>query len=135
MEPENNNEIKKFSNKKKIILGSIVGVLIGTLMSVSYAFFTYSKTGLNSQLVAGDIYMKYTGTNEINLQNTMPRDTYVEGGYFEFEVTGKNTTTNKDIVYDIVLNHGVENPSSRTVRIQDKFLKFSLVEVTKEGNT
>ena len=123
------------NNKKKIILGSIIGVLIGTLISVSYAFFTFSKTSNNnSQLVVGDIYMKYTGNNELDFEGAMPSSTYTEGKYFEFEVSGKNTTTNKDIIYDIVINHGIDNPKSRTTRIEDKFLKFRLVEVVEENN-
>ena len=123
------------NNKKKIILGSIIGVLIGTLISVSYAFFTFSKTSNNnSQLVVGDIYMKYTGNNELDFEGAMPSSSYTEGKYFEFEVSGKNTTTNKDIIYDIVINHGIDNPKSRTTRIADKFLKFRLVEVVEENN-
>ena len=39
---EDSHETIKFNNKKKIILGSIIGVLIGSLISVSYAFFTFS---------------------------------------------------------------------------------------------
>ena len=64
----------------------------------------------------------------------MPTENYIPNGYFEFEVTGKNTTTDKDIIYDIVLNHGADNPDSRTTRIDDKFLKFRLVEVQEENN-
>ena len=132
---EDSHETVKFNNKKKIILGSIIGVLIGSLISVSYAFFTFSKTSNNnSQLVAGDIYMKYTGNNELDFEGAMPSSTYTAGKYFEFEVSGKNTTTNKDIIYDIVINHGIDNPKSRTTRIADKFLKFRLVEVVEENN-
>lgn len=125
---------KKGFNKKKIILGSIIGVLVGTLLSVSYAVFTYTRTGtLNSKLIVGDIYMRYKGNNELNFQNALPSSTYTPGKYFEFEIIGKNTTTDKDIVYDIVLNHGVDNPQNRSERIQDKFLKFRLVRVSNYG--
>ncbi len=51
--------------------------------------------------------------------------------YFEFTVDGKNTTTNKDIWYEIVLSHG-DNHATRTTRIRDDLLKFRLVE-TKDG--
>ena len=51
--------------------------------------------------------------------------------YFEFTVDGKNTTTNKDIWYEIVLSHGDNHPT-RTTRIRDDLLKFRLVE-TKDG--
>ena len=119
-------------NKKKIVLGSIIGVFIGILISVSYAFFTFSKTSLNSQLVAGDIYMQYKETNSINIPDMMPRNTYVdnENGYFEFQITGKNTYAEKDIIYDVVLSYG-DNPTdpNRTIRIKDELLRFRLVKV------
>ena len=51
--------------------------------------------------------------------------------YFEFTVDGKNTTKDKDIWYEIVLNHG-DNHATRTTRIRDDLLKFTLVE-TKDG--
>ena len=127
------NDIKK-NNIKKIILGSFLGILIGSLLGTTYAMFTYERGGTtNSKLIAGDIYMKYTGTNELNFPDAMPSSTYTTGKYFQFEITGKNTTTDKPIIYDIVLNPGVSNPNSRTQRINDRFLKFRLVEVVNPG--
>ena len=121
--------MKKFSNKKKIILGSIIGVLVGTLLSVSYAAYTYNRTGLNNKLIVGDIYMRYKeSSNTINFQDAMPRESYVAGQYFEFDIVGKNTYTEKDIIYDIVLNYG-DAHETRTTRIKDELLRFRLVEV------
>ena len=130
--------MKKFSNQKKIILGSIIGVLVGTLLSVSYAMFTYSREGTsNSKLIVGDIYMKYKDTNkEILLQNAMPSTSSAGGDYFEFEITGKNTSSNT-IYYELLLSHGdVPNNKTEENRIADEFLRFKLVEVTNnvEGN-
>ena len=128
------------NNKKKIILGSIIGVLVGTLLGTTYAMFTYERGGTtNSKLIAGDIYMKYKDTNrEINLSNAMPSATYEGGDYFEFEITGKNTS-NKTIYYELLLNHGglpTSGTYTETNRIADEFLRFRLVEVTgtTEGN-
>ena len=115
------------NNKKKIILGSIIGVLIGSLISVSYAFFTFSKTSNNnSQLVVGDIYMKYGESNQLELSNAMPSETYDSSKYFEFTITGKNTYS-KPIIYDISIIHG-DNHATRTRRLADKFLKFTLIK-------
>ncbi len=50
--------------------------------------------------------------------------------YFEFTIDGKNTTTNKDIWYEIILKHG-DNLTGKT-RIKDNLLKFTLTE-TKDG--
>ena len=131
---EDSHETIKFNNKKKIILGSIIGVLIGSLISVSYAFFTFSKTSNNnSRLVAGDIYMKYQESNSLNFTNAMPSENYIENQYFEFTIEGKNTSS-KDIIYDIVLSYG-DNHETRTTRIKDKFLKFRLVTVTNDVET
>ena len=121
------------NNKKKIILGSIIGVLIGTLISVSYAFFTFSKTSNNnSQLVAGDIYMRYKeSTTTINIQDMMPRSTK-PNEYFEFTVEGKNTYTEKDIIYDVNITYG-DNDTNGKVRIRDEFLRFTLEADLADG--
>ena len=123
------------NNKKKIIFGSIVGVLIGTLVSVSYAFFTYTNSQTtNSSLVTGNIWMRYGETNTLTLENTMPRSGPIENKYFEFTIEGTNTTENKDIWYDISLVHGNlptinDVTKNENQRIEDKYLRFKLVEV------
>lgn len=127
--------LKKKSNTKKIILGSIIGILIGSLISVSYAMFTYNRTGLNNKLIVGDIYMRYKETSQsINFTNAMPSNTYVANQYFEFDIIGKNTNTTKDIIYDIVLAYG-DNHETRTTRIRDDLLKFRLVTVDNDVET
>ena len=128
------------NNKKKIILGSIIGVLIGTLISVSYAFFMFSKTSNNnSQLVAGNIYMRYKeSTTTINIHDMMPRSTK-PNEYFEFTVEGTNTTENKDIIYDINIIHGDpyddgdNDDTNDKVRIRDEFLRFTLEADLADG--
>ena len=117
------------NQKNKIIFLSslIIGVLTLTL-GVTFAIFTFNKTSTNSKLIVGDIYMHYNETNQISLENAMPSDTYNSTNYFEFTIDGKNTTTNKDIWYEIVLTHG-DNHATRTTRIRDDLLKFRLVEV------
>ena len=121
------------NNKKTIIITSIIlGVLILTI-SLTYAVFSMSKTGQNSNLVVGDVYMHYAnGNKSINLANAMPSETYDATSFFEFTIDGKNTTTNKDIWYEIILKHGDE--VSGKTRIKDNLLKFTLTE-TKNGTT
>ena len=120
-------------NKKIIIITSIIlGVLILTI-SLTYAVFSMSKTGQNSSLVVGDVYMHYAnGNKSINLANVMPSETYDATSFFEFTIDGKNTTTNKDIWYEIILKHG--DVVSGKTRIKDNLLKFTLTE-TKNGTT
>ena len=115
----------KNRNIKIIILIIIAFVLL--LTGTTYAILTdYSKTSsISSSQVTGDIYMHFNNGNLISLTNLYPSDEY-SNNYFEFTIDGKNTS-NKNIVYEIVLNHGddIENKT----RIQDKFLDFKLVEV------
>ncbi len=117
--------------KKIIIITSIIiGVLTLTL-GVTFAIFNFSKVSVNSKLVLGDIYMHYNEPNQgINLENIMPSSTYNSASYFEFTITGKNTHTKNGILYNIQLAKG-DIPADKTEvnRIQDKFLKFKLVEV------
>ena len=120
--------------KRLIILSSIIlGVLVLTL-GITYAAFTYNKTGETSKLVLGDIWMKYTEKEGISLQNAMPGDDYSD--YFEFTITGTNTYEKNDIWYDVILSNGsVPDGKLEANRIDSKYLKFRLVEVNGEEET
>ena len=65
--------------------------------------------------------MHYNETNELTIENAMPSDTFDETKYFEFTIDGKNTYTDKDIWYEIVLTKG-NNQTGKT-RIKDNLLK------------
>ena len=116
-----------------MLITLITGILLVTT-GITYSLFTSSKTSKNSSLVVGDVYMNYNETNELTIENAMPSDNYDKTKYFEFTVTGKNTTTNKDIWYEIVLNHG-NNHETRTERIKDSLLKFRLTSVNNGVET
>ena len=122
----------KKSKKIIMLIILITGILL-TSTGITYSIFSISKTSKNSNLVVGDIYMHYNETNQISLSNVMPSDTYTND-YFEFTVDGKNTTTDKDIWYEIVLNHG-DNHETRTERIKDNLLMFRLTEVNDNIET
>ncbi len=122
------------SKKKKILIITLVLVLLIGIVGITYAVFSYSQTGLNQELVTGDIYMHYKESNTLTLENALPSSTYDPNNYFEFQIVGKNTNTKYDIYYDINLNRGlVPTGKLEANRILDKFLKFRLVEVV--GNT
>ena len=53
--------------------------------------------------------------------------------YFEFTVDGKNTTTNKNIWYEVVLSKG-DNIDGK-IRIKDNLLKFRLTETKDNKET
>ena len=124
------------SNKKKLILGVLVGVIVGLVISTTYAIFSYSRTGGNEQLITGDIYMHYKESNTLTLENALPSTTYDSTKYFEFTIDGKNTNTLYDIYYDINLLRGdVPTGKTETNRIQDKFIKFRLTEFVEDDQT
>ena len=63
------------NNASKQILLSVIGVvvLIIAVIGVSFAFFTYTRTGSrNNTLGAGTIDFKFTDGNSINLTNHFP---------------------------------------------------------------
>ena len=116
--------------KKKIMLASIVSILC-IAIGITYAIFAYSRTGKNSELIVGDIYMRYSEDKQLSLQDAVPSVNPPTGNYFEFTIEGRNTTVDKDIWYEVVLNRGdVPTNKNEINRIQDRFLKFRLVEVT-----
>ena len=119
------------NNKKKIIFGIILGIMLGLVITTTYAIFSYNKVGENQQLITGDIYMHYKENNTLVLENQLPSSTYDETKYFEFTVDGKNTNTKYDIYYDINIGRG-DKVENKNTQIEDKFIKFTLLE--KIGN-
>ncbi len=75
--------IKSSNHKKGVMVGVIVALLLVVTLGVTFAIYNYSKVGENQILVTGDIYMKYTGTNQINAPDMLPIDinNYYSGGY------------------------------------------------------
>ena len=77
--------------------------------------------------------------DNVNLTNTFIKANVLTFNsnmpYFEFTIDGKNTTKDKDIWYEIILNHGsVPSGKQESNRIKDNLLKFTLTE-TKNGVT
>ncbi len=120
--------------KKNLLIIAIIAILVLTLGG-AFALWTYSKTLGNQTLISGEIFLKYTEGDTINIKEAMPSVTYNPDEYFEFSVEGKNKYS-KDVIYEILLEEGdaptgKEN-ETRNVRIKPSLLKFRLVEV-KDG--
>jgi len=119
---------------RKIIIGGIILLVLIISLGITYAMYNYSRSGSeNQELIVGDIYMHYTESNTLTFQNAMPQNSYTPNKYFEFTISGRNTYTEKNIVYDINLNYG--NDIQGKTRIQDRFLSFRLVEVNNNVET
>lgn len=123
-------------NKKNVMIFMII-ILVTILLifRVTYAIFALNLPGsTNQKLIVGDIYMKYTGKNQLTLDNMIPSSSYNENNYFEFTVSGKNTSAEKNIYYEVILSRG-ENHETRTTRIRDDLLKFTLIEIKNNVET
>ena len=59
--------------------------------------------------------------------NNIIKMSYKSLPYFEFTVDGKNTTSDKNIYYEIKTSYG-DIVNGKTTRIKDELLKFTLVE-------
>ncbi len=131
--------MKNQKNKRKVIVIVVAILVLVLTIGGAYALWTYSKTLGNQTLISGEIFLKYTEGDTVNMKEAMPSVTYNPDEYFEFSVEGKNKYK-KDVVFEIFLDEG-DTPSgeenkSRTERIKPELLKFRLVEVTtdEEGN-
>ena len=98
------------SRKIKLIL-SVVLILMLTV-GISYAFYYNVIQGnYNSTLIAGDIYLRYEESNQINIIDGMPMSKESalasEANEFNFQIIGKNTSS-KDMYYGISIVNGEE---------------------------
>ncbi len=121
--------------KKGVIVGVIAAICLVLIFGVTFAIWTYSNTLQNQVLISGDVFMKYTESNELSITNALPKAEPGDDDYFEFTIEGRNKYS-KPIWYEIVLNWGEEptgdENTERTERIKDNLLMFRLVE-TKDG--
>lgn len=124
------------SKKTIILMGMLMSIFM--IVGVSYAFFTYTKVGTKqSDIITGQIYMNYVeGQLAPTLTNMLP-ETNAQArartdNVYTFTIEGVNTSTDRDIYYEIMLSKGQE-VAGRTNRLNDNHLKFDLVEKTTDG--
>ena len=109
------------NNSKQAVL-SIVGIaiLVIAVVGVSFAFFTYSKTGTtNNVITTGQIAFAYNEVNNITLTNQFPQ-TPAEGKTneaFKFNVTGTLPATSNAVNYTVTAVAG-DTEADKT-RMQD----------------
>lgn len=92
-------------NKKKVLLFLILLMII-ILMGIASAIFEANIIGGNKVAISGDIWMKFNGSDVINLTNIIPmtKDEALEktDNIFNFQISGKNTS-DENIYYGISL--------------------------------
>ena len=94
------------TERKKLYIGILsVIVLVVTVVSVSYAYFTANITGIENastiSLSAGRMVISYAEDNFLEVRNIYPREE--EWATKRFALTGTNTTE-LDMEYNIYLN-------------------------------
>lgn len=109
---KNKKTIKKNNvNKHKIGLVMLLLVVALFTIGISYAFFVYDVIGNGTEVVTGQIYMRYSDNNTLLLNNIFPESKEKAlkrtDNIIKFTINGKNTS-NKDIYYGISLNYGDE---------------------------
>ena len=122
-------------NSSKQVLLSVLGiaVLVVAVVGVSFAFFTYSKTGeKNNTLTTGNIFFNFTEGNAINLTNQFPMaDTAGEAlaaaqnGALTFHVVGYDSSK-KGIEYTIYALQGDADADATKTRFKDSEIKLNL---------
>ncbi len=152
------------NNSSKQVLLSIVGIaiLVIAVVGVSFAFFTYSKTGENQLLTTGTIFFQFTDGDSIKLVNQFPLpdeegaglksadhsddgDSFkaVEGSVMTFQVVGHDSS-GKGIDYEIKAVPG-DAPGQETIKgvndgqpftrtpLNDDEVKIYLKQVSSEN--
>ena len=122
--------------KKELIIVGLIIVMILAIIGVSYAAFSYSKTGtkLNS-ITTGSITMTYEETdNTISLNGALPttdatgKKRLTEGEYFDFTVSSK-------IAGDVNINYEISAKDVTTSdrKIDGSNIKLYLTRLTDDG--
>ena len=93
--------MKESSNHRKgVMVGVIATLVLVVSLGVTFAIWNYSKVGDNQILVTGDIYMKYTGTNQIKATNMLPIDI---SNYYHY-VVNSNMTLDELSTCEVLFN-------------------------------
>lgn len=98
-------------NNSKTAVLSIVGIaiLVIAVVGVSFAFFSYSKTGTtNNVITTGSILFAYQEKNNISLTNQFPQTTEdgSKNDAFSFTVTGNIPSTADAVAYTVTAIKG-----------------------------
>lgn len=122
-------------NSSKQVLLSVLGiaVLVVAVVGVSFAFFTYSKTGeKNNTLTTGNIFFNFTEGNAITLTNEFPRTdtsgealTEAQNGALTFHVVGYDSSE-KGIEYTVYALQGDADADATKTRFKDSEIKLNL---------
>ncbi len=123
------------NNSSKQVLFSVIGIaiLVIAVVGVSFAFFTYSKTGENQLLTTGTIFFQFTDGDQINLTKQFPisdeegagwTNSSLSGSVMTFTVVGHDSS-GKGIDYTIKAVPG-DIPAPETIGKEENVQRTSL---------
>ena len=127
----------KDNNSKQILLSVLgVAILVVAVVGVSFAAFSYSKTGEEvNTITTGTITMSYSETtNGINLTNALPMTDEVgkalkdENQYFDFNVKA-------DIVGDTTINYAITATKESDSTLAEDGVKLYLTSMDNTADT
>ncbi len=128
----------KDNNNSKQVLLSVLGVaiLVVAVVGVSFAAFSYSKTGTQvNTITTGTITMSYSETtNGINLTNALPMTDTVgkalneENQYFDF-------TVNASISGNTTINYAITATKEEDSTIPDTGVKVYLTDMDDDADS
>ena len=122
---------KMKEKRNKIFLIILLIVLIIVVIALSYAAFSYSKVGSENVITLGTLELTLHEGNTINLEDTYPLTDSEGLALSGYDFTLENTGT-ADVNYVIYLDN-VEI-TSPDVKLDDKYLKYSLDKGSVKGN-
>ena len=112
----------KNNKKNKIMLIILLVALIIIIIALSYAAFSFSKTGSENVITLGTLELTLNEGNTINLEDTYPLTDSEGLALSGYDFTLENTGT-ADVDYVIYLdNVAIESPN---VKLDDMYLKYS----------
>ena len=113
----------KNNKKSKMMLIILLVALIIIIIALSYAAFSYSKTGSENVITLGNLELTLNEGSTINLEDTYPltdsEGLALDGYSFTLENTG--TATVDYVIY--LDNVAIEAPD---VQLDDMYLKYSI---------
>ena len=112
----------KNNTKSKIMLIILLIALIIIIIALSYAAFSYSKTGSENIITLGTLKLTLNEGNTVSLEDTYPLTDSEGLALSVYDFTLENTGT-ADVNYVIYLDN-VEI-SSPDVKLDDMYLKYS----------
>ena len=115
----------------------IIGLIL-IISGVSYAFFSFNKTGDNNYSIAGNMYVYYENSDNLYISTTnifpTSREEALErtNNYLDFSIKGIDTSNKNDVYYTFTLLEG-DSLSGRE-RIDLSYLRFELSDITDSNN-